>query len=111
MGLLADIDFFYCVSFLPFCIIRINKDKWRQATTQKNRAVPKSLKSRTKFKLTNMKTLAFVSGALFCSLTVLGILFKIQHWPGASVLLVLGLGIFSLLFIPSITKYLYSKAN
>ncbi len=56
-----------------------------------------------------MKSLAFTSGALSFSLTALGILFKIQHWPGASALLVLGLGIFSILFVPSITKYLYDK--
>lgn len=62
-------------------------------------------------KFKNMKTLAFVSGALFGSLTVLGILFKIQHWPGASVILALGLGIFSLLFVPSVTKYLYGKTK
>jgi hypothetical protein len=56
-----------------------------------------------------MKTLAFISGAFSCSLAVLGVLFKIMHWPGANILLVLGLGIFSIFFIPSITKYWYDK--
>jgi hypothetical protein len=56
-----------------------------------------------------MKQLAFISGALSISLTVLGILFKIMHRPGASILLVLGLGLFAILFVPSITKYLYDK--
>jgi hypothetical protein len=58
-----------------------------------------------------MKTLAFISGAFSSSLTGLGVLFKIQHWPGASLLLVLGLGIFSILFIPSLTKYLFDKSK
>jgi hypothetical protein len=56
-----------------------------------------------------MKQLAFISGALSISLTGLGILFKIMHLPGASILLVLGLGLFAILFVPSITKYLYDK--
>jgi len=56
-----------------------------------------------------MKKIAFVSGALSFSLVALGILFKIQHWPGASILLVLGLGINALIFIPSIAKVLYDK--
>jgi hypothetical protein len=56
-----------------------------------------------------MKTLAFISGAFSCSLIALGELFKIMHWPGAGILLVLGLGIFSIFFIPSITKYWYDK--
>jgi hypothetical protein len=56
-----------------------------------------------------MKTLAFISGAFSCSLIALGILFKIMHWPGANILLVLGIGIFSIFFTPSITKYWYDK--
>jgi hypothetical protein len=58
-----------------------------------------------------MKQLAFISGALSISLLGLGILFKIMHWPGADALLVLGFGLFSILFVPSITKYLYDKAK
>jgi hypothetical protein len=56
-----------------------------------------------------MKTLAFISGALSSCISIIGILFKIQHWPGANILLVLGLGTFSTIFIPSLTKYLYDK--
>jgi uncharacterized protein involved in response to NO len=56
-----------------------------------------------------MKQLAFISGALSISLTGLGILFKIMHWQGASILWVLGLGLFAILFVPSVTKYLYDK--
>lgn len=56
-----------------------------------------------------MKKLAFISGALFSSLTVLGLLFKIQHWPGASILLVFGLAGLALIFSPSFAKYKYDK--
>lgn len=64
-----------------------------------------------KLKLKNMKQLSFISGALFGSLFGLGALFKIMHWPGAGILLVLCAGIFSLVFIPSMTKYLFDKAS
>lgn len=56
-----------------------------------------------------MKKLAFITGALSFSLTSLGILFEITHWPGAEILLQLGIVLFSLIFVPSITKYLYNK--
>ncbi len=56
-----------------------------------------------------MKKLAFITGALSFSLTPLGILFKLMHWPGAGVLLVVGIGLFAIVFVPSITKYLYDK--
>jgi hypothetical protein len=56
-----------------------------------------------------MKKFAIISGAFSASSAALGFLFKIMHWPGANILLVLGLGIFSIFFIPSTTKYLYDK--
>jgi hypothetical protein len=56
-----------------------------------------------------MKKLAFITGPVSISLNGLGIIFKMNHWPGASILIVIGIGIFSLLFIPSIFKYLYDK--
>jgi len=56
-----------------------------------------------------MKKLAYVSGALTSMLALLGILFKIQHWPGAAILLVLGIGGFALIFKPSFAKYKYDK--
>jgi hypothetical protein len=56
-----------------------------------------------------MKRLAFISGALFTSLFVLGSLFKIMHWPGAAPLLTLGLVGIALIFIPSVATYQYSK--
>jgi len=37
------------------------------------------------------------------------VLFKIQHWPGASILLILGLAGLAIIFIPSFAKYKYDK--
>ena len=56
-----------------------------------------------------MKRLTFISAALFSSLTVLGILFKILHWPGAGPFLLFGLVGIALIFIPSYAKYQYDK--
>lgn len=42
--------------------------------------------------------IAFISGALFMT----GTLFKIQHWPGASLLFFLGVGIITFILIPLI---------
>jgi hypothetical protein len=56
-----------------------------------------------------MKKVAFITGALSFSLTSLGVLFKLNHWHPADMLLVVGLGIFSLLFSPSIFKYLFDR--
>ncbi|MDG1332722.1 MAG: hypothetical protein P8P74_10350 [Crocinitomicaceae bacterium] len=47
-----------------------------------------------------MKNTLVKSGLISSGLTLLGILFKIMHWPGASMMLVLGVAIFGLLFIP-----------
>jgi hypothetical protein len=76
---------------------------------KKNGAIPKSQTRRKKSNELKMKKLAFITGVLSFSLTSLGILFKIVHWPGANYLLVIGLGLFSIIFIPSIAKYLYDK--
>lgn len=56
-----------------------------------------------------MKSIALFTGACSISLTTLGFLFKVLHWPGANVLLLLGIGIFALLFTPSFTRYLYLR--
>jgi len=56
-----------------------------------------------------MKKFTFITGALSFSLTALGILFKINHFTGADFLLIIGIFIFSILFVPSVTKYLYDK--
>jgi len=56
-----------------------------------------------------MKKLVYISGTLFSMLTVLGILLKIDHWPGGIALLTLGLGGIALIFIPSFAIYKYNK--
>ena len=56
-----------------------------------------------------MKKIAFISGALFSSITVLAILFKLLHLQGAHVLLIIGLAGFAIVFIPAYAKYRYDK--
>lgn len=73
-----------------------------------------------------MKKFVFITGVLSISLTGLGILFRIIHWHCSAavcsasgcmcccmwtskILLILGVGIFSVLFIPSLAKYLYNN--
>lgn len=56
-----------------------------------------------------MKKLAYISGVMTSMMALLGMLFKIQHWPGASILLTIGIAGFALIFIPSYAKYKYDK--
>jgi hypothetical protein len=58
-----------------------------------------------------MKGLAYFTGALFSSLTILGLLFKIMHWPGANVTLVLGMMGSAIIFIPLFTIYKFRKSS
>lgn len=57
-----------------------------------------------------MKKLAFITGTISFSFTSLGLLFKILHYPGGNLFLLIGMGLFSLVFVPSIAKYLYDKS-
>jgi len=56
-----------------------------------------------------MKKLAYFSGALTSMMILLGMLFKIMHWPGANILLTLGIAGLAVIFIPSFAKYMYDK--
>ncbi len=47
-----------------------------------------------------MKKVMIYSGTFSAAALTMGIFFKYMHWPGASVLMVLGIGICSLLFLP-----------
>jgi len=47
-----------------------------------------------------MKKLMLTSGIFSASSLILGIFFKFMHWPGASALIVLGIGVLCLLFLP-----------
>jgi hypothetical protein len=48
---------------------------------------------------------AGIIGAISASVINLGITFKFQHWPGAGVMIVLGLSSFALIFIPLLLKH------
>jgi len=56
-----------------------------------------------------MKKITYISGALFSSITLLSVLFKMMHWQGASVLLMVGLGGLAIIFIPFFAIYKYNK--
>lgn len=47
-----------------------------------------------------MKAVINILGFMILSTLALGMLFKIQHWPGASVMLMYGMGTFALFFVP-----------
>jgi hypothetical protein len=47
-----------------------------------------------------MKKVAFVFGLTSAFLLLAGTIFKLMHWPGANIMVVLGGGILSLLYLP-----------
>ncbi len=47
-----------------------------------------------------MKKVKYLSGLVFCIAASVGLSFKIQKWPGANELLILGLGGLALIFVP-----------
>lgn len=47
-----------------------------------------------------MKKTMIVSGTFSAAVMSLGIFFKFMHWPGASILIILGIAVSSLLFLP-----------
>ncbi|MFC5269283.1 hypothetical protein [Adhaeribacter terreus] len=65
----------------------------------------KEIEEETLFLLTNknyyaMKKIMLTSGAFSAIVLSFGIVFKFMHWPGAGVLIVSGIALFSLLFLP-----------
>ncbi len=50
-----------------------------------------------------MKKSMTISGATSVAMLIMGSLFKIMHWPGAGILLVLGIALSSLVFLPLLT--------
>lgn len=56
-----------------------------------------------------MKKTAFISSTLFGNLTLLGILFKVMHWPGAGIILVTGIAGLALIGLPSAAIHRYQK--
>lgn len=47
-----------------------------------------------------MKKAADITGIIFSSLIILGSIFKMQHWPGASVILIAGVFFFMIAYMP-----------
>lgn len=47
-----------------------------------------------------MKKFMYVLGTISPTLVIIGTIFKIQHWPGASIMLTLGLTLLALVYIP-----------
>lgn len=88
-GLLLTLGFFIlCVFFLPsayYIMHKEGKDK----------------------RLIALYVSAFIGSAGF----FLGILYKIQHWPGANIMLTGGTGVLCLLFFPLLLRYLNRKAS
>ena len=58
-----------------------------------------------------MKLATYILGTVSSMLFVIGALFKIQHWPGAGIMLTLGLAAFGLVFIPLYAIYQYKKSE
>ena len=56
-----------------------------------------------------MKLLSYISGAVFSSISVIGIMFKLFHWKGADLLILFGFMGIALFFIPFFTIYNYEK--
>jgi hypothetical protein len=48
-----------------------------------------------------MKTPIYISGIASAVLMLCGCLFKVMHWPGAGILLILSVSVFCLLFLPA----------
>lgn len=58
-----------------------------------------------------LRRVVFTSGAVSVSLFLLSVVFKQKHLQGAEWVLVVSLLVMSLLFIPSLAMYLYSKGQ
>lgn len=58
----------------------------------------------TENKASNKHLLMQLSGLFSSMIFLIGILFKVQHWPGASVLLTVGMVMFALIFLPSLVR-------
>lgn len=56
-----------------------------------------------------MKLITYLSGAVSCILIILGSLFKILHLAGASELLMLGMILLAVVYVPSLSIYWYRK--
>lgn len=53
-----------------------------------------------------MKRSMYVIGYIAAILSTSGLVFKLQHWPGAAIMLVLGIALFNFAFLP---MYFYDR--
>jgi len=60
-----------------------------------------------------MNKVIYISGIVSAVLITIGTTFKIQHWPGAGVLLLISITFFTLFFVPAalLNKYNQEKKN
>lgn len=56
-----------------------------------------------------MRKIVYISGALFSSITLLSVLFKMLHFQGAQIVLIIGIVGLALIFIPLYAIYRYTK--
>ena len=58
-----------------------------------------------------MRLTVYILGALLAMVIILGSLFKMMHWAGADMLIVLGWSLAALLYVPLFTVYKYKKGK
>jgi hypothetical protein len=58
-----------------------------------------------------MRGIAYLSGTIFLMLTIMGALFKLMHWPGAGITLVVCVVGLALIALPIIAIYKFRSAN
>jgi hypothetical protein len=60
-----------------------------------------------------MKKLIYISGIIAAIVLTIGTSFKIQHWPGAGILLMISITFFTLFFVPAalLNNYQHEKKN
>jgi len=58
-----------------------------------------------------MKKIAFTLGALSTSTILTGVVMNYLHWRYSDFVLALGIMVFALFFVPSMTKYIYDRPS
>jgi hypothetical protein len=58
-----------------------------------------------------MKKIAFTTGALSIAIIGISLLMKTLHLPASELLTAIGLALFSVVFVPTIFKYLYDSSK
>jgi hypothetical protein len=56
-----------------------------------------------------VKMITYVSGVISCILIIFGSLFKILHLSGANELLMLGMTLLAVIYVPGLAIYWYRK--